>query len=94
MMTLRHDGALALPPLACNTRLSYSHRCAARIGKAAEEEMKDDDRRAGKQHEPITGRQQQNGEGPQSPATPIFRYQRQAATAKRFLPRCSPEQSG
>lgn len=56
--------------------------------------MKDDDRRAGKQHEPITGRQQQNGEGPQSPATPIFRYQRQAATAKRFLPRCSPEQSG
>ena len=62
MMTLRHDDMMErspLPPQAGNTRLSYSHRCAARIGKAAEEEMKDDDRRAGKQHEPATGRQQQ-----------------------------------
>lgn len=28
MMALRHDGALALPPLACNTCLSYNDRCA------------------------------------------------------------------
>ena len=61
-MTLRHDDMMErspLPPQAGNTRLSYNDRCAARIGKAAEEEMKDDDQRADKQHEPATGRQQQ-----------------------------------
>lgn len=41
MMTLRHDDMMErspLPPQAGNTRFSYNDR--ARIGKAAEEEMK------------------------------------------------------
>ena len=96
MMTLRHDDMMErspLPPQAGNTRFSYNDR-GAHWESSGRRNEKDDDQRAGKQHEPATGRQQQNGGGPQSPATPMFRYQRLATTAKRFPPRCSLEQSG
>lgn len=65
-MTLRHDDMMErspLPPQAGNTRLSYNDRCAARIGKAAEEEMKDDDQRAGNSMSPPLGVSSKNGGG-------------------------------
>lgn len=96
MMTLRHDDMMErspLPPQAGNTRFSYNDRGAHWESSGRRNEKMMISGRANSMSPPL-GVSSKNGGGLLPPATPMFRNQRLAATAKRFPPRCSPEQSG
>ncbi len=96
MMTLRHDDMMERSPLlpqAGNTRLSYNDRGPHWESSGRRNEKMMTGGRANSMSPPL-GVSSKNGGGLLPPATPMFRNQRLAATAKRFPPRCSPEQSG
>lgn len=82
-----------LPSQAGHTCLSYNDRGAHWESSGRRNEKMMIGGRTNSMSPPL-GVSSKNSGGLLPPATPMFRNQRLAATAKRFPPRCSPEQSG